>query len=126
MSSLKCNFENALSGAFHLNQQAVSLRGGEAQAGKLIFHILNGCLAPQGLKDPPVLFQLRFQELIIEAVGPLGVDAVLEHEEVVAVADAILLVPIVGRVHDNRNWNELVALEPPNILRGHGGRGSNP
>ena len=121
MSSLKCDFENALSGAFHLDQQAVPLRSREAQPGELIFHILNRCFASKSLKDSPVLLQLRLQELVVEAIGPLGIDTVLEHEEVVPMTDAVLLVPVVGRIHDNRDGNELVALEPPNIPCGHRG-----
>ena len=74
------------------------------------------------LKHALMFEQLILQELIVEAVGLLRIDAVLEHEEIMAVANAGLAVPIVRRIHNGGNRDEGVGLERPEILGDRRGR----
>ena len=62
-----------------------------------------------------MLQQVCLQEFIVETIGLFRVDAVLEHEEVVTVAVAGLLVPVVRRVHRHRHRYKLIGIHTPDL-----------
>lgn len=115
---LNYDLEHALGLAFNFDDKGIVTGGGETDAGELVIDRLHGHLRAEGFKDALVGQQLLLDKFIVEAVELVRILAALEHEEIMAIADTGLFVPIVGGVHGNADRGKLIRADVPNIAAG--------